>query len=137
MAFTPFSAKNAQVRFNGNIFTAKKWSVEVDGGYIETTYFEGGGYSDRIAAIKSIVATITFDYDSSANMFAGSLNLFPGTVGTNAILYLNGTANVNACWTLPSFLVCPVTNDAGVKDNFAGTIKIKNKGSFTGPTGAF
>ncbi len=115
-----------------------KWNVEVDGGDNDTTNFEGGGYSDTIGGVKSIVVTITFDYDSSADMFNGAgLGLLPGNTGTNLILYLNGTAKVQACWTLPSFLVCPLTNDADVKANMAGTLKIKNKGSFTAPANTF
>ncbi len=138
MAFTPFSAKNAKVRVNSTVVTSKKWTVEIDGGDNDITNFEGGGFSDTIGGILSATITVSFDYDSSLNMFAsGGLNLVPGQKGTNLILYLNDTTNATACWTFPSFLVCPHTTDADVKANMAGTYKFKNKGSFTAPTGTF
>lgn len=136
MAFTPYSAKNAKVRFNGSTLYAKKWSVEMDGGNIDISNFEGAGYSDCIAGLADCTVTVDFDHDSTADMFNAPLYLSPGTVGTAARLYLSDTTS--PYWSFPSFLVLPLTMGAdSPKAAVTGSLKFKNKGTFSPPSGAF
>ena len=135
MAFTPYSAKNAKVRINGTVLTSKKWTVEADGGDNDTSNFEGAGFTDTIGGLKGAVVTIEFDHDSSANMYAAPLSCTPGTTISSNLLYLNDTTS--PFWSFPSALVLPGTMSADVSKNMAGTLKFKNKGTFSYPSGTF
>jgi len=134
MAFTPFSAKNAKVRLNGNTFTAKSWTVEATADEIDVSNFEGNGFSDAIGGLKNATITVEYDFDGQSNPFDAPITLAPGQTGTNVRLYLNGTTG--PYWSFPSVLVTATPNSANVKEALKGTIRMRNKGTYTAPTGA-
>jgi hypothetical protein len=131
MAFTPFASTAAAVRLNGVTLTAKQWTVEESVDELDTSNFEGGGYSDRIAGLKTARVTIEIDLDGQANPW--DLNAYSGSTLTNVFLYLNTTAGPK--WQFPSFLVLAGTNPSDVKSNGKLTIRGANKGTYTKPTG--
>ena len=132
---TPFSAKNAKVRYSATTaITMKEWSVEHDVGEIDTSNFEGAGYTDRIAGLKDVTITLTMDYDSGANPL-DITGFYPGSNVTNLRLYLNDTTS--PYWSFPSAICLKVSEPAKVKEGMPITFTLKNKGTFSLPTGNF
>lgn len=132
---TFFSAKNAKVRIGAIVLTAKKWDVKMSVGDIDVTNFEGAGYSDVIAGIKSAQVTIEVDIDGALNPFdtAPSPAMTPGTTLSTVKLYLNDTTA--GFWSFPSCLVMDCSNPMDVKAGATCTFTLKNKGTFSAPTG--
>lgn len=134
---TPFSAKNANVRYNTNtVIVAREWNVDMDADEIDTTNFEGGGFTDRITGNKDCTFTITAHFDSSTNPL-DVVGFQPGDNITNVRLYLNSTTS--PYWSFPSAKCLKVSLPMKAKDTEGAilTWTFKNKGTFTAPTGNF
>lgn len=128
---TFYSCKNAVVRGNGNVWIANQWTVEESADEIDTSNFEAGGYSDAINGLLTARITIEFPFDGGNNPFdAGFMGL---GLGTNLSLYLNGTAGPR--FLFPTVLIHASTTPSDVKSNGKGTVRMRNKGSYSRPTG--
>ncbi len=139
MAFAPLSAKSAKVRIGAGptTITAKKWTVAMKVDELDTSNFEGNGYTDRIAGLKDATITIEFDIDTDAagtNPWdAAGYNFTPGTVLATVKLYLNDTTG--PFWLFTSAIILDFNNPTDVKEALKGTVTMKNKGTITPPTG--
>lgn len=135
MPGVPKSAKNAQVRIGSATHFATSWDVNPSAEELETSNFEGVGYTDRIAGLIDCEVTVEGWFDTSANPFDSPLSLAAGNVITNLKLYLNTTAG--PFWLFPSFqiLTSPMTG-VQVKGLLPFKFTGKNKGIFSAPTGS-
>lgn len=133
MAFTPYSAKNAKVRFGagGSTLTVKSWSVNPTNDIIETTNSEGGGYYEGIAGISKLEITIEGDDDATVNLFTAGWTA--GATISSLKLYLSGTSG--PYWSISSFLVQSVPQKADVKSSVGNTFTGVGTGSFSYPSG--
>jgi len=131
MAFTPLSAKNAQVRIGTSVLTAKKWSVTPKTDALDITNFEGVGYGDYIGGIIDADISIEFDWDSAADSYANPPNLAPTAIVGPVKLYVNTTAS--AFWNFPLALVVEAPQNAEVRGLITGSVTMKSKGTYTAP----
>jgi hypothetical protein len=131
MAFHPHSAKNAKVRINGAVYTAKKWSVNPTADELDITNFEGQGYGDRIAGILDAEFTVEADWDSENNNYGSPPNIVPGAPLTEVKLFLNDTSGL--FWRFPLALVISVPSNAEVRGLLTISFTAKNKGIYYPP----
>jgi len=131
MAFTPLSAKNAQVRFGNYVFTAKKWQVNPKGDALEITNFEGGGFADWIGGVIECDFTIDADWDSASDPFANPPNIVVTSILSTIKLYTNLVGS--AFWSFPSALVTDTPFSADVRQTESFSCTCKAKGTFQYP----
>lgn len=124
------------MRVGSIVVQAKKWTAKVTAGKIETSNFEGAGYTDCITGLLTLVITIELDIDGQLNPWdtAPSPNLYPGVTLSTVKCYLNDTSA--GYWSLPSCKVLDCDNPMDVKAGAVATFTIENKGTFSAPTGA-
>jgi hypothetical protein len=134
-AFTPRSAKNAQVRINGMTFTAKKWTVTPKVDKIDTTNFESGGYAVSTPGITSIEFTIEADYDAANNPYDLPTNVQPAeSANDNTVkLFLNTVSGPYWLISSANFWEAPMTAD--VKGALGISLKGEGSGAYIYPTG--
>ena len=130
-AFTPLSAKFAQVRFNSVTVTAKKWTVTPTADALDITNFEGNGYADWIAGIYQADFTVEGDWDSANDQFATPPNFTIGAVIVNVKLFTNSLAS--AFWNFPVALITETPMTAAVRESITFVMTCKAKGSFVYP----
>jgi hypothetical protein len=131
IAFTPLSAKNAKVRINNVVYTAKRWVVTPVADEIDTSNFEGAGFTDRIAGLSDCEFTVDADWDSAGNNFANPPNIVIGQTLSTVKLFLNDTSSV--FWLFPSALITTTPTTAEVRGAIIVSFTAKNKGTFTYP----
>src|SRR5689334_2659878 len=102
--FAPRSAKNAGVRINSNVYTARKWVVTPKVDELDVSNFETGGYGDEIGGLLYAEFTVDADMDGNQNAYDSPISVQPGTVLSNVFLYLNGPAS-GPHWAFTSVLV--------------------------------
>lgn len=130
-AFTPLSAKFAQVRFGSSVITAKKWTVTPTADMLDITNFEGNGFADWIAGIYQADFTVEGDWDSANDQFANPFSFVIGTIVTGVKLYTNTIAS--AFWSFPTAIISETPMTAAVRETITFVITMKAKGSFTYP----
>lgn len=152
MAFTPWSAKLAKVRFgsagaaagaNGptggsfgpTVLTAKAWEVQERTDPADVSNFENvQGVSDWVATLIDLDVSITdSEYDFAVNVYDAPLQLRARTILATQ-LFLNDLSS--PYWYIANMLVLGNPMSVQVR----GTVKIpsiagKGKGAFTYPTG--
>lgn len=132
MAFTPYSSKNAKVRYGAVVVTSNAWSVEPTGARLKTTNFESAGYETGITGIRNLKFTIELDDDAAQNTY--DIPIQAGTIGgTNLLLYENLTTG--PFWSIGSPHFESVQMKAGVEDTMKLVITGSGNGAWTYPTG--
>lgn len=130
----PLSAKNAKVRIDGAVFTAKSWSVVPKTDKIDTTNFEGGGFAQSIHGIESCEVSVEADWDGDANPFDSPPNVQPNVELVNVRLFISQTTG--PCWVFPLLNVFEAPNSANVREAVKISFKAEGNGTFTYPTGS-
>lgn len=136
--YATFSAKNAAVRIVTAsltvVITAKKWTVNMKTDKLDTTNFEGGGYSENIPGIYSADFTIEVD-ENTTNYLTGVSDVVPGlhTYTTGLKLFMNGTSS--PFWNFPSYLIESFAHNSDVRTTMGATITGCNHGQFYTPVG--
>lgn len=100
----------------------------------DVTNFEGAGYEDVETGTLGADISITADYDCANNPFDNPPNLQPGQTISTVKLYLNDTTG--PYWDFPSVKVLTAPMSAKVKEMLGIQFTMKNKGTFTAPTGS-
>jgi hypothetical protein len=128
---TPYSAKNAKVRFGAGPSTlhAKAWEITPKADLVDTTNFESGGYKESIFGIHEASITITFDDDGANNV--RDLGLTEGA-SVSLKLYLNGVGGPHWNGTI-NIATQPMRAD--VRQAVGCTLTGEFTGTFSGPTG--
>ncbi len=142
MAFAPRSAKNAKVRFNGQVIAAKSWTVtpEIEG-ETDVTPFDGilvdGLMCVQILAERVKVSfQIELDANAMGNIYdSTSGGITAGNDSVSLILYLNDVGS--PFWSFPTPMFKSVPMVANVRDVLKHTITGMGSGSFSYPTGNF
>jgi hypothetical protein len=136
MAFTPLSAKNAQVRIGAFVYVARKWVITPTGEELDITNFEGGGFADRLVGILDCEIMVDADYDSQAALsnFNNPPNIVIGAVLSTIKLYLNLTSGTQF-WLFPSAIVTTTPMNADVRGKLELSFTAKTKGTFSYPVG--
>ena len=106
MSKQAFSAKNARVRINENVvFEGMKWSVSATNPDIDTTNFEGDGYSDVIASISSAEVSVEGFFNPVNNPHLIPSRIVEGITLFQVSLYLDAIILPNLRWFFPLVLV--------------------------------
>jgi hypothetical protein len=130
--FVPRSAKNAKVRINNTIFTARIWTVTPRAAESDTTNFETGGQDDVETNTVGLDVEIEADADGNINPYDVTLNLVPGQ-NVAAKLYLNDTAG--PFWNIPTLKILTAPNTADPKKMVGIKITGKAKPGWAYPLG--
>ena len=125
-----YSARNAAVRFGAITVTAKRWQVTSRAEKLDTSNFEGGGYTENIAGLRSIDVTIEFNDSAIYAYFATGL-ITAGALFANVKLYLNSTSG--PFWDLPYLFIESVQQSADVHQAMELTLTGSNHGPFAYP----
>lgn len=118
---------------------SKKWVVTIKTDKLDTSNFEGGGYTENIPGLYSLDFTIDLDDNRAVNHFntgaQGELAVGLHSAGAtgNLKLYLNSTSG--PYWSLPDFLIESVVMSADVRTPMGITITGCNHGPWAYPTG--
>jgi hypothetical protein len=130
-AFTPLSAKNAVVRFNTYILTAKLWTVTPKCDKLDVTNFEGAGFGQYITGILDADVSIDGDWDSANDPFSNPPAIVVGQIMSGVKLYTNGLAS--AFWSFPLLVITETPQKADVRGSISITITGSASGSFVYP----
>lgn len=134
MSFTPYSAKNAKVRYgasSSSVLTVKGWDVQIEAAELDVTHMESAGYHEAIAGIRKMSVTINCDDDGAANLFDAGWTAGANLTGVR--LYLNGTSG--PYWALTTFFLRSPQQRADVQQTMSNTFTGVASGTFTYPTG--
>lgn len=135
--FNFYSCKRGRVRFNGTLYPANMWTPTESPDELDTSSAESGGVTDAINGMFTLRFQIELVIDGAVNPWdAGFMVPTPsnGPFPTNLYLFLNDTTG--PFWFLPYYLIGEVSAPSDVKSFGKGTIKVRNKGGFTRPTGS-
>jgi hypothetical protein len=127
------SGKNAQVVCNGANVAVKEWTCQLTVAESDVTNTETQGYTDVETNAIGIEFDGVADFDADHNPLDAPRGLVPGQNVTNVQIYLNGIGGSPI--TMAKAKVLPSTIKASVKEMIGFTFKLKNKGSFSLPTG--
>ncbi len=136
MAGTPRSAVNANVRIGATVFYGASWNVKENPEILDTSNFEGGGFSDAIPGMYTVNVDVEGFFDASQNPFDSPPLLGAGSILSTVKLYLNTVSG--PFWLFPVVLITSTETSAEAKGSKPLWFKFsfQNKGSWTEPTGA-
>ena len=130
-----YSARNASVRFNTTVVTAKRWTVTPRADAHDSTNFEGGGFQEETTGIRGVDVSIELDDNGALNYFTDSnVALSAGAITLTVKLYLNTTSG--PFWSFPLLWIESVAMNADIRQAMAITITGKSHGPFAYPTTA-
>lgn len=133
-AGTPYSAKNAKARVNGNVLFNVNWTVTPESDLLDTSNKEGGGKKDYIAGLSGVKVHVEGWFDVGANMYDSPLSIFDGAELNNVFLYL-GADTSGPGWFFPKIIVGPAPMMADVHDLIKYTFDANGKGTWSYPSG--
>jgi hypothetical protein len=132
-AGTPYSAKNAKVRVNGQVLYAAEWEVTPETNWLDTSNFEGAGFETQVAGLRKCEVTIRGWWDGGRNMHDTPLSIQDGTELANVRCHIADTTS--PYWSFPLLDVVGVPVTAQVAEKVMYEFRGKAQGSFTYPTG--
>ena len=87
-AGTPRSAVNASIRIGNAVLYGAKWDVNESPEELDTSNFEGGGYSDRIVGMKDVSVDVEGYLDGGQNQFDSPISAAPTPESHGALTLL-------------------------------------------------
>ncbi len=127
----PYSASNAVVRINSNVFEGMEWDVDEDGDEFDSTSFEDAPYGDTDVSTIQCSVRIMGLWDSTRNPHNAPLQLNPKQQLSEVRLYLSGLAS--SYWRFPKAMVTKGSTKAKVRAGLPYEVTIKSKGIFYRP----
>lgn len=137
MPLVPTSGKSASFAIGTVIYHHKGWAVNASGSEGATNNTQDAGYTNRIVTLRDAEITLDLDWDAGANLMAATPTLYPGTIVTGLKCFLDAPGSSGVYWLFPSAVVMTTPMQAKVGDVIKWTVTLKNKGTFTPPTGTF
>lgn len=135
--FNFYSNKVSKVRFNGALYPVSNSTLTETPDEGDTSNAESGGVTDAINCMFTLRGQLEIVIDGANNPWDLGIMVPTPSTGpypTNLKIFLNDTTS--PFWLLPYYLIGECTTPQDVKSFGKGTIKFRNKGAYTRPTGA-
>ena len=135
--FNFYSSKLGKIRLNGTLYPANIYTPTETPDELDTSNAESAGLTDAINGMTTLRVQLEIIIDGAVNPWdLGIMVPTPsnGPFPTNLSLYLNDTTGPR--WFFPYYLIGECSAPSDVKSFGKGTVKIRNKGTYSRPAGA-